>query len=76
MKKIMAEIWKDVLKLEQEPETTDSFFDIGGNSFFATQVFQDFEEKTGVKIEVATIYEHETIDSLIDFVESEGNRNE
>ena len=38
-KKIMQEIWKEALDLEELPGTDESFFDLGGNSFVANKVF-------------------------------------
>lgn len=34
MERIMQEIWKEVLKLQKMPSIGDSFFDLGGNSFW------------------------------------------
>ena len=65
MKEIMKKLWQDALKLESIPTETDSFFELGGNSFLAAQVCQDFEEETGKHIEVTDFYENETIEKLI-----------
>lgn len=65
-RKIMQEIWKEVLELEDLPNTEESFFDLGGNSFIANKVVLMYEEKTGKKIEIADFFEKDTIDTLVD----------
>ena len=65
-KKIMQDIWKEALDLEELPGTDESFFDLGGNSFVANKVFLMYEEKTGEKIEIADLFEKDTIDMLLD----------
>ena len=37
-KEIMQEIWKEALGLEKCPETDESFFELGGNSFIANKI--------------------------------------
>ncbi|MBQ3566009.1 MAG: acyl carrier protein [Oscillospiraceae bacterium] len=68
MKEVMKKIWQDVLKLELMPDEDESFFDLGGNSYLAAQICQDFEEETGKSIEITDFYEYETIAKLIDSV--------
>lgn len=65
-KKIMQEIWKETLGLDELPGMDESFFDLGGNSFIANKVVLMFEEKTGRKIEIADFFEKDTIDTLVD----------
>ena len=64
-KKIMQEIWKEALGLDKLPETDESFFELGGNSFIANKICLVFEEKTGKTIEIADFFENDTIDTLI-----------
>ena len=73
MRDIMNRIWKNILQLETPPRTDESFFDLGGNSYMAGQICQDFFEETGMTVEIADFYEHETIDELIALIAS---RNE
>ncbi len=65
-KKIMQEIWKETLGLDELPGMDESFFDLGGNSFIANKVVLMFEEKTGCRIEIADFFEKDTIDTLVD----------
>jgi len=65
-KKIMQEIWKEALGLDELPPMDESFFDLGGNSFIANKVVLMYEEKTGNKIEIADFFEKDTIDTLVD----------
>lgn len=74
MEEILSKIWMEVLNLEKKPSETESFFDLGGNSFFAAQVCQDFEEETGKTIEIYDFYEHETISELITLLEERGEK--
>lgn len=64
-KEIMQEIWKEALGLEKCPETDESFFELGGNSFIANKICLVFEDKTGRTIEIADFFENDTIDALI-----------
>lgn len=65
MKKTLQEIWKEVLELENLPDTDVSFFDLGGNSFSATQVIAELETRANKTAEVIDFYEHETIDDFV-----------
>lgn len=69
MKEILQKIWKEVLELETIPETTVSFFDLGGNSFLAAQVIAILEEQTGKTAEVVDFYDNETIEDFVDLLE-------
>lgn len=65
-KKLMQEIWKETLQLENLPAVDVSFFELGGNSFLATKVCMMYEDKTGIEIEMSDFYEKETIENLVD----------
>ncbi|MGC4019652.1 MAG: acyl carrier protein [Muricomes sp.] len=65
MKEMLQEIWKEVLELEKLPETNESFFELGGNSFSAAQVIATLEERIGRTLEVVDFYDNETIDEFI-----------
>lgn len=72
MQRIMSKLWVKTLNLEEEPGEDMSFFDLGGNSFLAATVCQDFEEETGLTIEITDFYEYETIRDLIELVNRKG----
>lgn len=65
MKEIMQELWKEVLNLEEIPSTKDSFFDLGGNSFFAVQVIANLEERYSKTVDIVAFYEYENIEGLV-----------
>ena len=46
---LMAQIWQDVLGVDQVG-VYDNFFDLGGHSFMSMRVIARFEEATGVRI--------------------------
>lgn len=69
MKEILQQIWREVLDLDNLPETTVSFFDIGGNSFFAAQVIAMLEERTGMTADVVDFYDNETIEEFVKLLE-------
>jgi amino acid adenylation domain-containing protein len=57
MQKRIAEIWKEVLKLENV-SLNDNFFNIGGHSLLSIQVVTKFEKTTGLKMRpVELIYQ-------------------
>jgi natural product biosynthesis luciferase-like monooxygenase protein/non-ribosomal peptide synthase protein (TIGR01720 family)/FkbM family methyltransferase len=61
--KILAEIWKRLLKTEKV-SILDDFFAQGGHSLTATQVIIRIDEIFGVKIDLRNFLEHPTIESL------------
>ena len=65
-KRVMQEIWKEVLDLDEMPGVEESFFDLGGNSFIANKACMMFEEKTGRHIEIADFFEKDTISTLLE----------
>lgn len=50
----VAEVWRDLLHLEQI-SAQDNFFDLGGHSLLAVQVVNKLGEETGLKIEPAVM---------------------
>jgi amino acid adenylation domain-containing protein len=47
--RIMADIWKELLDVDQV-HATDMFFDLGGHSLLAVQAVQRFEQETGLRV--------------------------
>lgn len=60
---LIAEIWKDVLKLEKVG-IHDNFFELGGHSLLATQVIARFRQALELDISLRTLFEHPTIAGL------------
>jgi amino acid adenylation domain-containing protein len=71
----MAEIWKEILELEKIG-VHDNFFDSGGDSLNAVQLFCRYEESFGKKLPLATLFRAPTIAQLASLVTSEDEKNE
>lgn len=63
MEKTIAEIWRDVLKVDKVG-IEDNFFDLGGNSFFSILVVARMREALGIDIPVTRIFQYPTVTSL------------
>ena len=59
----VAEIWSDVLHLDQIG-ADDNFFALGGHSLLATQVVARFRQRLGLEVAVSTLFEFPTIAAL------------
>ena len=59
----VADIWKDVLGVEQV-RIHDNFFDLGGSSLIAVGLFARIEKVFGKKLPIATLYEASTLEEL------------
>ena len=60
---LLAEIWKDVLGV-QEIGLRDNFFDVGGHSLLAARLTTQIQNVTGRKIPVSSIFRAPTIEAL------------
>ncbi len=61
--KLIADIWKECLRLEQL-DIYSSFFELGGHSLVAAKVMTQLEEKTGKRLPLASLFEHSTVEKL------------
>ncbi|NES69220.1 MAG: methyltransferase domain-containing protein, partial [Okeania sp. SIO2D1] len=61
--KVLAEIWREVLGIEQIG-IHDNFFDLGGHSLMATQVLSRVRLAFGIDIPLTTLFESSTIAKL------------
>ncbi|AEY65543.1 non-ribosomal peptide synthetase [Clostridium sp. BNL1100] len=66
--KILADIWRQILKIERVG-TTDNFFDLGGTSLTLIQVHSKIEEKYPGKVKITDIFSNPTISKLSAFIE-------
>ncbi|NEO74220.1 phosphopantetheine-binding protein, partial [Moorena sp. SIO3H5] len=61
--KVLAEIWAEVLGIEQVG-IHDNFFDLGGHSLMATQVVSRVRQGLSVELSVSKLFENPTIKQL------------
>ena len=61
-------IWTEILESEEELETNESFFEIGGNSMLATLMIENINDKYSCDLELTDIYENNTIEQLAELV--------
>jgi acyl carrier protein len=63
LEKVLAAIWRDVLKT-QEIGVEDDFFELGGHSILATQLFARMTDTLQAKIPLRAIFDERTIANL------------
>jgi phthiocerol/phenolphthiocerol synthesis type-I polyketide synthase E len=64
-------IWQQVLGLESI-EPGQNYFDLGGDSSLAVQMFAHIEEVFGIKLPLATLYDAPTVEELASILGGEG----
>jgi len=65
----LAELWADLLGLEQIG-VTDDFFVLGGHSLLATQVMSRVRNEFQIELELAVLFDHPTIAELAELVDA------
>ena len=68
--KILAEIWCKLLKIENLDEDED-FFDAGGDSLLAAELFAEIDKKMQIDLPVDTIISYHTFGSLAAYLRKE-----
>jgi surfactin family lipopeptide synthetase A len=68
--KKMTEIWERILG-RSNISVNDNFFDIGGHSLLAVQMFAELENVFDVKLPLATLFEHQTVSELVEALNSD-----
>ncbi|NEO47604.1 MAG: AMP-binding protein, partial [Moorea sp. SIO4A3] len=68
--KLLAEIWREVLGIEQIG-IHDNFFDLGGHSLMATQVVSRVRQALGIELSLTTLFESSTIAKLAEVLVEE-----
>lgn len=70
VEEVLTKIWQDVLHLDSvRPD--DDFFEIGGHSLLAAQLFDEIEKQLGVNLPLATLFTATTIEQLVDLIQKE-----
>jgi amino acid adenylation domain-containing protein len=68
--KIIKNIWTKALKIDNI-SITDNFFELGGHSLLAVQIMQKTEAETGVKLPLASLFEHNTIEKIASLISNQ-----
>jgi len=69
----IAEIWKQVLKLE-EINTQDSFFQLGGHSLLLVQVHKELNQLYPEQLKLTDLYKYPSISTMADYLQQAGSR--
>ncbi|MEM8638458.1 MAG: amino acid adenylation domain-containing protein [Cyanobacteria bacterium P01_G01_bin.54] len=70
----LVQIWSELFGFK--PGLKDNFFDLGGNSLMAVQLFAKLERSFGKKLSLNHLLEHPTIPTLGTYLESEHHQEE
>ncbi|MDQ1141183.1 amino acid adenylation domain-containing protein [Pedobacter agri] len=73
--KLIAEIWTEVLGI-QNLKSSDDFFELGGHSLLAIKVMVAIEKKTGTRLPLTVLFENSTIKQLASQLTSSDNSSE
>jgi amino acid adenylation domain-containing protein len=66
---MLADIWSNVMGLSQVG-ITDDFFSIGGDSLVASRVVAELRKRTGLQIQLRTMFQATTIEALAALVDN------
>ena len=72
--KLLVQIWEDILGI-QGVGIDDNFFEIGGHSILAAQMFANFEKETNKRIPLATLFTAQTIRQLAKIIDTNDTEN-
>lgn len=65
----LAEMWAEVLGVEEPVGVDDDFFDLGGHSLTATQIIARIQSAFAVAVPIVTLFEHPTVAGLAEAIE-------
>ena len=74
VERIIAEVWQQVLRIEQAG-MHDNFFDLGGHSLLLIQIHNKFQALFNKEIPIADLFRYPTIKALADHLAQEVNDN-
>lgn len=67
---LIAGIWQELLHVEA-PGIHDDFFELGGHSLTAVAVMVRIEKETGIRLPIAALFEHATIEQLAGLIDTD-----
>lgn len=68
----VAEIWKDILKINRVG-INQNFFEVGGQSLRAALIINAIEDRLGIKLNVGDVFKHPTIQSFVAHIDTQSN---
>lgn len=71
METLLAEIWKDILRV-QYVNTRDDFFELGGHSLLAAAMINKLSETLGYRVRLSALFEAPTLGALALAAENQG----
>lgn len=63
IEKLIATIWAEYLEVDSVG-VYDDFFELGGHSLIAVQVLTRLEKETGIRLPLATLFDHSTVEAM------------
>jgi amino acid adenylation domain-containing protein len=75
VEEIIAEIWTEILKLE-EIGVHDNFFELGGHSLLATQAVSRLRQALQIELPLRVLFEKPTVSALAEHIEESRRRDE
>jgi thioesterase domain-containing protein/acyl carrier protein len=73
--RMLAEIWKDLLKMNKV-SATDDFFDLGGHSLLAVSLMGRIEQQTNKRLPLATLFMNSSLRALAQVVDNQENASD
>lgn len=68
---VLTGIWNNVLPDVKKVKHSDNFFDLGGHSLLAVQFFSEIKRKTGIDLQLSTLFEAPTFGGLLELLKRE-----
>jgi acyl transferase domain-containing protein len=69
----VAATWTKVLELDEEPDITENYFSLGGDSIQGIDIAYELSQKYQLQLDANTLYQHDTIESLSQFIHKQLN---
>lgn len=72
---VVTNTWKEILDVENI-NNNESFFELNGNSLKAVIMIEMLKKKLGVELFIQDIYENETLEEFVEYIENKNCPNE